>query len=278
MSSFITRLEESAQASRSLLCIGLDVDVRRMPVPDVFHFNRAIIDATKDLVCAYKPNLAFYESLGLPGLKALEETVVHIRRVAPKVVVIGDAKRGDIGPSAEAYAQAMFKVWDFDAATVNPWGGSDSIEPFLTDSSRGVFIWCRGSNPGSSDFQDLRVISSQVEAPVYLHLATAAKRWSHQGNIGLVVGATQPEQLAQVRRACPDMPLLIPGIGFQGGDLQTSVLKGTDSRGRRALISASRSIVYASGGADFASAARLEAERLREAINLVLESQGKGWR
>ena len=151
MSIFVERIKQACEASESLLCVGLDPDPALMPVPDAADFNRAIVDATAQFACAYKPNLAFYEALGMPGLLALERTIDHIRSAAPEAVVIGDAKRGDIGPSAKAYAKAMFKVWGFDAVTVNAWGGSDSIEPFLEDEAKGVFVWCRGSNPGSGD-------------------------------------------------------------------------------------------------------------------------------
>lgn len=286
MPTFLEKLEMACSSGRSLLCVGLDVDPAQMPVADVFEFNQAIIDATADLVCAYKPNLAFYEALGIPGLKALQRTVEYIRRVAPHPCIIGDAKRGDIGPSGQAYARAMFQVWDFDAVTANAWGGEDTLEPFLADEARGVFIWCRSSNPGASDFQDLTVVRTgskpasttpQGQVPLYQHLAMAARAWNRKGNVGLVVGATYLEQLAAVRRICPEMPLLIPGIGLQGGDLEASIRLGTDTRGRLAIINSSRSIIYASSGADFAQAARREAVRLRDAINQTLESEGKGW-
>ena len=157
MRNFLDQLEIACQSQRSLLCVGLDPDPERMPAGDMFQFNRAIIDATADLVCAYKPNLAFYEALGLPGLEALQRTVEHIRAHAPGVVVIGDAKRGDIGPSGEAYARALFGVWGFDATTANAYGGGDTLKPLLEWPGRGVFIWCRSSNPGAADLQDLPV-------------------------------------------------------------------------------------------------------------------------
>ena len=249
-----------------------------MPVADPLEFNRAIVDATAGLVCAYKPNLAFYEALGLPGLKALEGTVQYIRRNAPSVVIVGDAKRGDIGPSGAAYARAMFQVWDFDIVTVNAWGGHDTVEPFLEDLDRGVFIWCRGSNPGSADLQDLNVDGPEGVGPLYNHLARSAASWNQRGNVGLVMGATNPQQLADVRHLCPDMPLLIPGVGAQGGDLEEAVRLGTDEHGRRALINSSRGIIYASNGQDFAQAAGRAAASLRDSINGILEAQGKGWR
>ena len=277
MTNFLDRLDQSCEANRSLLCVGLDVDPERMPVADPLEFNRAIVDATAGLVCAYKPNLAFYEALGLPGLKALEGTVEYIRRNAPLAVIIGDAKRGDIGASGAAYARAMFRVWDFDIVTVNAWGGHDTVAPFLEDPDRGVFIWCRGSNPGSADLQDLTVDGPEGVGPLYSHLARAAVSWNDKSNVGLVMGATNPQQLADVRRICPDMPLLIPGVGAQGGDLEEAVRLGTDERGRRALINSSRGIIYASSGPDFAQVAAREAVGLRDSINRILEVEGKGW-
>ena len=277
MDAFVTRLEKACEVNHSLVCVGLDPDPSRMPVPDVFDFNRAIVDATSDMVCAYKPNTAFYEALGLPGLEALGRTVEYIHQVAPQAIVIGDAKRGDIGPSGRAYARAAFEVWGFDAVTVNAWAGLDSIAPFLEEEDRGVFIWCRGSNPGSADLQDLAVTTAQGPVPLYQHLAKSSQTWNQAGNIGLVVGATYPEQLEAVRGIVPDMPILIPGVGAQGGDLETAVLLGTDCRGRLAIISSSRGIIYASSGPGFAESARREASRLRQDINEVLTTGGKGW-
>lgn len=275
--TFLSRLESACQVNQSLVCVGLDPDPARMPVSDVFEFNRAIIDATADLVCAYKPNTAFYEAMGLPGLKAMERTVDYVHDIAPRVIVIGDAKRGDIGPSGQAYAQAAFSVWGFDAVTINAWGGLDSISPFLEDAGRGVLIWCRGSNPGSSDLQELIVDTPQGRLPMYQQLAKAANTWNRAGNIGLVVGATVPDQLDTIRRMCPGMPLLIPGVGTQGGDLEAAIRKGTDQQGRLAIVNSSRSIIYASSGADFAECARREAQSLQQRINQVLTSEGKGW-
>ena len=278
---FVSRLDQSCSSNSSLLCVGLDVDPERMPVKDPLEFNRAIVDATADLVCAYKPNMAFYEALGMDGLRALKGTIDHIRKAAPNAVILGDAKRGDIGSTAPAYAKAMFQIWGFDAVTVNAWGGHDGLEPFLEDPSRGVFIWCRGSNPGSADLQDLTVSTPEGPTPLYHHLARSAARWNRKGNIGLVMGATNPDQLADVRGLCPDMPLLVPGVGTQGGDLADAVLAGTDRNGRRALINSSRGIIYAwpepGGSQDFAAAARQAADRLRGQINRILTDAGKGW-
>ena len=277
MLTFIERLHRACEANRSLVCVGLDVDPARMPVPDVLEFNRGIIDATHDLVCAYKPNLAFYEALGLPGLRALEGTIDYIRDRAPGVIILGDAKRGDIEVSATAYARAMFQVWGFDAVTVNAWGGKDALEPFLEDPGRGVFVWCRGSNPGSGDLQDLHVDTTEGVVPLYRHLARSVAEWNEQGNLALVMGATYPGQLSEVRQLCPGLPLLIPGVGAQGGGLEAAVSRGVDARGRLAIFNSSRGIIYASQGADFGAAARSAAGTLRDGINRVLEAEGKGW-
>ena len=277
MPSYLERLERAAAVNRSLVCVGLDPEPERLPVTDAAEFNRVIIDATRDLVCAYKPNLSFYEAMGLPGLQTLASTIDYIRQVAPEALLIGDAKRGDMGPSAAAYARAMFQVWDFDTVTVNPWGGGDTVQPFLEDANRGVFLWCRGSNPGAGDMQDLTVESPYGKSPVYEHLAQMAAEWNGRGNLGLVVGATAPEQLAAVRRLCPELPLLIPGVGAQGGDLAAAVRNGVNSGGRRAVINASRSIIYAGDGADYAAAARRAAVELRDVINGILAAEGKGW-
>lgn len=277
MSGFTDRLDQAAAVTKSLVCVGLDPDPARMPVSDVTEFNSAIVDATAGLVCAYKPNLAFYEAMGLPGLRDLEKTISHIRSAAPAAIIIGDAKRGDIGPSAQAYAKAMFQVWGFDALTINAWGGQDTVTPFLEDESKGVFVWCRGSNPGSADFQDVQITTKDGQMPLYRNMALSCQQWNTNGNLGLVAGATVPEQLAEIRAACPTMPLLIPGVGAQGGDLEAAVRQGTDSRGRAALINSSRGIIYASSGADYAEAAAREANKLRESINEVLEADGKGW-
>lgn len=276
MSAFTERILRASRHSRSLVCIGLDPDPAAMPVEDVFQFNREIVSATADVACAYKPNLAFYEALGTKGLQALEQTIAHIREAAEHAVIIGDAKRGDIGPSARAYSKAMFEVWGFDAITANAWGGADSIEPFIEDPAHGVFVWCRGSNPGSGDFQDLDTIGASA-LPLYQRMAIACSEWNTQGNVGLVVGATVPEQLAAVRELCPEMPLLIPGVGAQGGDLEGAVRAGVDSAGRMALINSSRGIIYASREADFATAAGRAAHQLRDAINATLEVDGLGW-
>ena len=277
--SFVQRLGAAARANRSLLCVGLDPDPARMAVDDVTQFNKTIVDATKDLVCAYKPNLPFYEALGLPGLEALKETVGYIRAKAPDVVIVGDGKRGDIASTNVHYARALFEVWGFDAATVNCYGGGESLEPFLGYQDKGVFVWCRSSNEGAREFQDLKVSAGPgPNPPMYEWVATRSKEWDRGGNVGLVVGATYPKELEMVRSICPDQPILVPAVGAQAGDLSTAVSGGMDAAGRNVIISSSRSVLYASNDPKmFGEAARKSAIALRDNINGSLEEQGKGW-
>ena len=278
MSTFVERLAAASRAARSLVCVGLDPDPDLMAVPDVLEFNRAIVDATKDLVCAYKPNLPFYEALGLQGLKALEGTVSHIRSAAPDALVIGDGKRGDIGSTNVKYAKALFEVWGFDAATVNGYAGVESLEPFFEYPSKGVFVWCRSSNRGAQEFQDLSLSLEMESVPLYEWMAARASEWNSRGNVGLVVGATYPDELERVRARCQGMPILIPGVGAQEGDLQRAVRLGLDSGAHNVLISSSRAIIYASSDRrDFARAAREAAGNLRDRINRSLASEGRGW-
>jgi orotidine-5'-phosphate decarboxylase len=258
---FVSRLLNASRRNRSLLCVGLDPDPARLPVKDVFEFNRAIIDATSDLVCCYKPNLAFYEAMGIRGLQALRKTVDYIPRDIP---VIGDAKRGDIGNTAAAYAGALFDYFKFDAATVNPYLGYDSVKPFVDYHNKGVFILCRTSNSSASDFQDL---VDNFGMKFYQSVALRAGDWNRGGNVGLVVGATYPDELKEIRKLCPDMPLLIPGIGAQGGDLELSVRYGVNTAGEKAIIVAARQIIYASAGPGYAQAARKAAREIRDSIN-----------
>ncbi len=274
--TFKAKLFQTALKNQSLVCLGLDPDPQLMPKMSVFEFNKAIIDATSDLVCAYKPNLAFYEALGIDGLVALQKTVEHI---AGKIPVIGDAKRGDIGNTAKAYAKSLFEAFGFDAATVNPYLGYDSIEPFLGYKDKGVFILCRTSNPGAADFQDLACSSAKTgHAPqrLYKVVAQKAREWNQANNIGLVVGATYPEELLEVRQICPQITLLIPGIGAQGGSLDLAVRHGVDSEGKGAIFASSRQILYASQGSDFDQAARKAADKMRQQINLILSNRSAG--
>ena len=263
--NFVDKLRHASETNQSLLCVGLDPDPRLMPIDDIFEFNRAIINATQDLVCCYKPNLAFYEVFGPPGLETLRRTLDHIPDDIP---VIGDAKRGDIGNTAKAYAASLFEYYGFDAVTANPYLGGDSLAPFLAYPDRGVFVLCRNSNPGAADFQLLSVSRDNGEQrPLYMEVAARCNDWNVSGNVGLVVGATYPEELRQVRTQCPDLPILLPGIGAQGGDLRASVTNGLDSRGAGLIIASSRQVLYASQGADFAQRARDAALDLRDRIN-----------
>lgn len=280
MPTFVQRLNKAANANQSLLCVGLDPDPSKMPISDVAEFNKVIVDSTKDLVCAYKPNLSFYEALGLAGLQALKETVNYIRSRAPHVVVLGDGKRGDITSTNVYYAKALFQAWDFDAATVNYYGGGESLGPFLEYRDKGILVWCRSSNEGAREFQDLHVSSeSEPVTRLYEWVATRTKTWGHEGNIGLVVGATYPKQLEKLRSICPDQPILVPAIGAQAGDLGAAVSGGMDSSGRNVIISSSRSVLYASNNRSrFGESARESAENLRNKINKSLEEHGKGWK
>lgn len=264
--SFLAKLLAASRENKSLLCVGLDPDPGLMPEKmDVLEFNRLIIEATCDLVCAYKLNLAFYEALDGEGLCVLKDT---IKRIPEYIPVIGDAKRGDIGNTAKAYAKAIFKNLNCDATTVSPYLGFDSVAPFIEYREKGVFILCRTSNAGAQDFQSLRCEEAGAASrPLFEIVAQKASEWNAYGNIGLVVGATYPEELRLVREAHPDMPLLIPGIGAQGGDLALAVRYGVDAKGERAIINSSRQIIYASAGKDFAPAARRVALTLRDKIN-----------
>jgi orotidine-5'-phosphate decarboxylase len=263
--NFLEKLITAGRKNKSLLCVGLDPNPELMPDKvGVFEFNKAIVDATSDLVCAYKLNLAFYEALDIEGLNALKRTIEYIPDDIP---VIGDAKRGDIGNTAKAYARAIFPNFNFDATTVNPYLGFDSVKPFIEYRDKGVFILCRTSNAGALDFQSLRCEVEGSYRPLFEIVALKAEEWNTHGNIGLVVGATYPEELKLIRNSHPDMPLLIPGIGAQGGELASAVRYGVDAQGEKAIISSSRQIIYASSEKDFAQAARRVALSLREQIN-----------
>jgi len=263
--SFTSRLEELQLRRNSLLCIGLDPDVRLMPpqfgsTPSaVLSFNKAIIEATHDVACAYKLNLAFYEALGYQGWSVLQQTIAAI---PSSLLTIGDGKRADIGNTSAKYARALFDECGFDAVTVNPYMGLDSLEPFLERSDRGVFVLALTSNPGSRDFQRLKVGTM----PLYQRVIRTARKWDTRGNVGFVVGATHPRELRAVRALAPDVPILIPGIGSQGGDLTAAVRNGCNARGALALVNVGRTILYAGRDNLFASAARAEAVSLQAQI------------
>jgi orotidine-5'-phosphate decarboxylase len=263
--NFIEKLENTTRKNNSLVCVGLDTDPKLMPEKmGMFDFNKAIIDATCDLVCAYKPNLAFYEAMGDEGMDALKRTLKYIPEGIP---VIADGKRADIGNTSRAYAIALFDVMGFDAATVNPYLGYDAMEPFLEYKDKGIIILCRTSNAGARDFQSLLCQTPGGMRPLYEIVAEKAGEWNKNHNIGLVVGATYPQELKTIRQMQPEMPLLIPGIGAQGGYVETTVMNGASSRGDRAIINSSRGIIHASKGPDFAEAARKAALQLRDEIN-----------
>ncbi len=261
-----TLLEASWAASDSLLCVGLDPEPARFPgrysgdSGSVFEFCRDIVDATHDLVCAFKPQIAYFAAVGAEG--ALERLIAHIRAVAPHVPLILDAKRGDIGPTAVQYAREAFDRYGADAVTVNPYLGYDTVEPFVERGS--VFVLCRTSNPGSGDLQSLDVGGE----PLYRRVARdLAQRFGQSGRVGLVVGATYPAELAVVREAVGTMPLLVPGIGAQGGDAASLAPALTPSGG--VVVNSSRAVLYASDGADFADASRRVALETRDTLRAV---------
>ena len=278
MHRFADRLLAAAEANRSLVCVGLDPDPALMPVAGVANFNRAIVQATHDVVCAFKPNLAFYEALGIAGLEALKDTVACIREAAPSVVIIGDAKRGDVESTNVFHAQALFDYWDFDAVTVNGWAGGEALEPFLSREDKAVLVWCKSSDPGAADVQDLIVQSDSGQAEMHHRMALRAREWNTRGNVGIVVGSTFPAELNRVRAACPGMTLLAPGVGAQGGGLAPSVKAGMDEHGRNVIIAASRSVTYASKDPqNYAEAARRVVLQMNELVSSVLAEEGKGW-
>lgn len=268
-------LIEAKWDEKKFLCIGLDSELERIPQSvrkedtrqTIVAFNRAIIDATKDVTCAYKPNAAFYEARGEEGAAALRETMAYITDVAPEMPVILDAKRGDIGHTNAQYARAAFDHLRADAVTVNPYAGADSFESFLAYKDKGVIVWCRTSNAGAGEFQDLLVDGE----PLYKVVArNVAEKWNDNGNCGVVVGATFPEELKQVRDIVGDMPILIPGIGAQKGNLEKTIQAGKTKNGRGMIVSASRTIIFASDGPEFAERAKENAHKLHEAIKKVL--------
>jgi orotidine-5'-phosphate decarboxylase len=262
--SFVDKLAGAVAQNDSLVCVGLDPDPALMPIDDVARFNREIIEATSDLVCAFKPNFAFYEAMGEPGWEALRQTLAAIPSHIP---VIADAKRGDIGNTAAAYARAIFDVLGCDAMTANAWGGADAVEPFLEYEDKGVLIWCRSSNPSAGDFQDMLVDYAGARRPLWQVAALKALDWNENGNVGIVMGATYPEQLAEARSLCPGLPILVPGVGAQEGALRDSVRAGLTADADGIIVSASRSILYASRAGDYALAARAATQSLRAQVN-----------
>jgi orotidine-5'-phosphate decarboxylase len=270
--TFIDKLSAAWTANNSLLCVGLDPDVGKFPAhlkqqPDaIYAFCKAIIDATADTACAFKPQIAYFASLRAED--QLEAICDYVRKAYPNIPIVLDAKRGDIGATAEQYAREAYERYGADAVTVNPYMGFDSVAPYLEWKDRGVIILCRTSNPGGSDLQFLMADGK----PIYQHVAQlVADKWNTNGQCGLVVGATFPNELAQVRNIVGDMPLLVPGVGAQGGDVEATVKAGRTAAGTGMMINSSRAILYAKpneqAGEDFAKAARRVAIETRDAIN-----------
>ena len=268
--TFNQQLQSAWASQGSMLCVGFDPDPKRLPQslqgkPEgIFEFCREIADATADVVCAFKPQFAYFASQRAEA--QLEKLIKHLKDKYPNIPVILDSKRGDIGSTADHYALEAFERYGADAVTVNPYMGFDTIEPYLKHAGKGVIVLCRTSNPGGSDLQFLNVNSGE---PLYLHVAKlASQKWNSSGQISLVVGATFPEEIAKVRAIVGDMPLLIPGIGAQGGDIDATVKAGciTGAPGTGMIINSSRAILYASSGSDFAKAARAVAQSTRDAL------------
>jgi orotidine-5'-phosphate decarboxylase len=263
--TFMERLSRAQRTSGGLVCVGLDPDPAKLPndlagTAPLYAFNRRIVDATAGVAAAYKPQIAFYSALGAE--EQLLQSIRYIRERAPDALVILDAKRSDIGNTAEAYAREAFDRYGADAVTVNPYMGEDSVRPFLARPDRGAILLCRTSNPGAKDFQDLLIDG----LPLYRRVAErAAGHWNTHRNLMLVVGATYPREMADLRRAHPDVPFLVPGIGAQGGDLEATLAAGLDGNGAGLLINSSRGIIYAGGGS--ADAIGEAAAELHSAIN-----------
>jgi orotidine-5'-phosphate decarboxylase len=264
---FTEKILNISSKNDSLVCVGLDTDLNKAPKfllkekDAIFEFNKKIIDATSDLVCVYKPNMAFYEVHGNKGWESLQKTCQYIPNEIPIII---DAKRGDIGNTARMYAKAFFEELKVDAITLSPYMGQDAILPFLEYKDKCAFVLCLTSNAGAEDFQFLEIEGQ----PLYMEVARKVVSWNKDKNCGLVVGATQAEQLRGIREIAPDLPILIPGIGAQGGDLEMAVKFGTDENGNLAIINSSRSILYASPNEDFAQKGREETEKLRKEINI----------
>lgn len=307
--TFVEKVRNRQREANTMVCAGLDVDLSLIPEKILIdhsttyqrslYFNVDIIDATVDWVCAYKPNIAFYEGLGLEGLEALLHTIDYIHIKEPDVPVILDAKRADIANSNKGYVLSAFEEFKADAITVNPYLGQEALQPFLDRADKGIIVLCRTSNEGAEFIQNLSIplinlpkearefftslenfveIDKSGGAAVRLYQWVAyrvATTWNQNGNCLLVVGATYPEELKKVRQIVGDMPILVPGVGAQSGDLEEVIKNGLDSTGDGLIISASRSILYASGGEDFAEAARREAKKLRNQINQIKFSLGR---
>jgi len=269
--NFVSHLRAIQKRKNSLLCVGLDPDPLKLPASlgrrrnGVLEFCKAIVDATQEYACAYKVNLAFFEALGNRGWDSLSAVAGFL---PSDTLRIADGKRGDIGNTSAMYARSLFTQLPFDAVTVSPYMGSDSVIPFLADKTKGAFILALTSNPGARDFQYLR----SGGKPLYEHVVSRVRRWNTKRNCGLVVGATKPGELRRIRGLAPDLPILIPGIGAQGGDLKASVRHGCSDNGDLAVINVGRTILYASSGPDFRKAAGAAARDMRDSINKYRET------
>ena len=267
MNLFFMRLEEAAKRNQTRLCVGLDPRTNKIPEPfcwdydPILSFNKAIIDEAAPHACAFKPNFAFYEAAGLEGINALKKTIDYI---PPEIPVIADAKRGDIGSTAEAYARAIFEYFRCDAVTLNPLLGEDSLSPFLNYQDKGLYILCLTSNPGSEDFQ--------VPNSLHEQIARKTVSWNQAENCGLVVGATKPEYIQEIRAIVPEISLLIPGIGAQGGDLKQVLQYAPNSEGTGYIINVSRGISQPPGKGDFQRRVAEAAARFKQSINQAKEN------
>jgi orotidine-5'-phosphate decarboxylase len=268
--TFLDLLHTASTRNNSMLCVGLDPEPTRFPAQmqgnprKIYDFCAAIVDATADLVCAFKPQIAYFAAHGAED--QLERLMQHLRANAPHVPVILDAKRGDIGSTAEQYAKEAFERYGADAVTLSPFMGFDSVEPYLAYPGKGAFLLCRTSNPGGDDLQNQRLASVEGQPLLYEHLARLAQGpWNKNGQLGLVVGATYPAEIERVRALAPTVPLLIPGVGAQGGDAAATVRAGWRPNGP-IIVNSSRAILYASNGGDFAAAARREAAKTRDML------------
>ncbi len=266
--NFIEQLNNIWTKNNSLVCVGLDPDLDKMPESvkkseyPIFEFNKAIIDATADLVCAYKPQAAYYA--GQNADDQLGMTIDYLKKQYPEVPVILDVKRGDIGSTAQMYAKEAFERYQADAVTVNPYMGIDTLKPFLDWKDKGVIILCRTSNPSSAEIQEL--VANDKE--IYKHVAGYANSsWNYNNNVLLVIGATFPAELGEVRALCPDMPFLVPGVGAQGGDVEQVIANGTTADGNGLIINSSRGIIYAGSDENFAASSRQATLDLRDMIN-----------
>jgi orotidine-5'-phosphate decarboxylase len=271
---FLDMLRAASAQNASMLCVGLDPEPTRLPAclhegPNrLYDFCAAIVDATRDLVCAFKPQIAYFAAHGAED--QLERLMQHMRANAPQVPIILDAKRGDIGSTAEQYAKEAFERYGADAVTLSPFMGFDSVAPYLQYPGKGAFLLCRTSNPGGDDLQNQRLADVEGQPRLYEHIARLAQGpWNRNGQLGLVVGATYPAEIERVRALAPTVPLLIPGVGAQGGDAAATVRAGWRAGGP-IVVNSSRAILYAGSGKDFAQAARSEAERTRAMLQAAL--------